>query len=277
MNKKWSLILVFALFLGQCKNSANGGKSPDPVDKAADSENKVILSIFDVALTNRDLKKFFKLQYADIFEQKNNDKLLSRLFDVFCEQQVIWFKAKQEGIQVGEDEITSYLGEIQSRRQDMDVDRQMIRNVLTVQKFLLATAYKDIAVGDDEDAAAAPAVAAVGAAPRHVLLAPKGHAAVAAGAGLDPDPHRVDQHGNGLQRPWAHARRRPRRGARSAGPVISAGGSGADDADEAAEAAPVLESHGSVHEREQRVVLAPPHVRPRDDPGAALAQNNCSG
>jgi len=152
MNKKWSLILVFALFLGQCKNPADGGKNPDPVEKAADSENKVILSIFDVALTNRDLKKFFKLQYADIFEQKNNDKLLSRLFDVFCEQQVIWFKAKQEGIQVGEDEITSYLGEIQSRRQDMDVDRQMIRNVLTVQKFLLATAYKDIEVGDDEAA-----------------------------------------------------------------------------------------------------------------------------
>jgi len=152
MNKKWSLILILALFLGQCKNQANGGKNPDPVEKAADSENKVILSIVDVALTNRDLKNFFKLQYADIFNQKNNDKLLSRLFDVFCEQQVIWFKAKQEGIQVEEDEITSYLREIQSRRQDMDVDRQMIRNVLTVQKFLLATAYRDIEVNDDEAA-----------------------------------------------------------------------------------------------------------------------------
>jgi len=152
MNKKWSLILILALFLGQCKNQANGGKNPDPVEKAADNENKVILSIVDVTLTNRDLKNFFKLQYADIFKQKNNDKLLSRLFDVFCEQQVIWFKAKQEGIQVEEYEITSYLREIQSRRQDMDVDRQMIRNVLTVQKFLLATAYRDIEVNDDEAA-----------------------------------------------------------------------------------------------------------------------------
>jgi len=150
MNKKWFFFLVFALFLAQCKNQSNGGKAPTPVDQAAANENKVILSIADVSLTNRDLKNFINLQYADIFEQKNNDKLLSRLFDVFCEQQIIWFKANHDDIQVGDDEITAYLKEVQSRRQDLDIDRQMIRNVLKVQKYLLAKAYKDIEVSDSE-------------------------------------------------------------------------------------------------------------------------------
>jgi len=150
MNKKWFFILVFALFLAQCKNQGHGGKAQAPVDPAAANESKVILAIADVTLTNRDLKNFLKLQYADIFEQKNSDKLLSRLFDVFCEQQVICFKAKQDGIQVGEDEISAYIQEVRSRRQDLDIDRQTIRNVLIVQKFLLAGAYRDIEVSDDE-------------------------------------------------------------------------------------------------------------------------------
>ncbi|MCJ7524224.1 MAG: peptidylprolyl isomerase, partial [Candidatus Aminicenantes bacterium] len=150
MNKKWFFILAFALFFGQCKNQSDGGKVPTPVDQAAASESKVILSITDVSLTNRDLKNFIKLQYSDVFEQKNNDKLLSRLFDVFCEQQIIWFKAKQSDIQVGGDEISAYLKEVQSRRPDLDIDRQMISNLLKVQKYLLVQAYKDIEVNDSE-------------------------------------------------------------------------------------------------------------------------------
>lgn len=150
MNKKWFFILVFAVFLTQCKNQAKSEKAPNPIDQAAASENKGILSIADMSLTNRDLKNFIKLQYADIFEQKNNDKLLSRLFDVFCEQQLICFKANQDGIQVGDDEISAYLREAQTKRQDLDLDRQMIGNVLKAQKYLLTTAYKDIEVSDTE-------------------------------------------------------------------------------------------------------------------------------
>ncbi|HUU05875.1 MAG TPA: peptidylprolyl isomerase [Patescibacteria group bacterium] len=150
MNKKWFFILVFVFFLAQCKKQSDVGKTPTPVDQAAASESKVILSIADVSLSNRDLKNFIKLQYSDVFEQKNNDKLLSRLFDIFCEQQIIWFKAKQSDIQVGDDEINATIKEVQSRRQDLDIDRQMIRNVLKVQKYLLAKAYKDIEVSDSE-------------------------------------------------------------------------------------------------------------------------------
>ena len=45
----------------------------------------------------------------------------------------------------------------------------------------------DVAIGDREDAAAAAAVAAVGAAARHVFLAPERRGAVAAVAGDDFD------------------------------------------------------------------------------------------
>jgi len=150
MSKKLFFILVFALLLGQCKNKAKNGEPPIAVDQVAASENKVILSIADVSLTNRDLKNFIQLQYADILEQKNNGKLLSRLFDVFCEQQLILFKANHEGVQVGDDEISAYLSEVQSRRQDLNIDRQLIGSVLKVQKYLLAKAYRYIEVSDGE-------------------------------------------------------------------------------------------------------------------------------
>ncbi len=60
------------------------------------------------------------------------------------------FKANQDGTQVEEDEIASYLKEVQSRRQDLAVDPALIRGVLKVQKYLLANAYKDIEVSDGE-------------------------------------------------------------------------------------------------------------------------------
>ena len=49
-------------------------------------------------------------------------------------------------------------------------------------------------VADQHDVAAAPAVAAVGPAARHVRLAPEADAAVAAAAALDPDPRLVVEH-----------------------------------------------------------------------------------
>jgi parvulin-like peptidyl-prolyl isomerase len=146
MNKKWAVFLLCAVFFSQCKKNSPGD-DPGPVaDPAAASAGKVILTIGSAVLNNQDLKNFIQLQYADIFEKKNNDKLLSRLFDVFCEQQVILFKAGQEGIQVGDDEVAAFLGEAQARGQAPTLDRELVRNTLKVQKFLLAGAYRDIDV-----------------------------------------------------------------------------------------------------------------------------------
>jgi parvulin-like peptidyl-prolyl isomerase len=150
MNRTWVVFLFLAVFFVQCKRSSGTGDVQPPVDPAAAVENKVILTIADASLTNRDLKNFIKLQYSDIFDKKDNDKLLSRLFDVFCEQQILLFKANQQGVQVGDEEITAYLGRVRSQRQDTAVDRGIVGNVLKVQKFLLAGAYRDIDVSDAE-------------------------------------------------------------------------------------------------------------------------------
>ena len=53
----------------------------------------------------------------------------------------------------------------------------------------------DARLGDHDDAAAVAAVAAVGPAARHVLLAAEAHAAVAAAAGFDFDGDAIDEHG----------------------------------------------------------------------------------
>jgi parvulin-like peptidyl-prolyl isomerase len=150
MNKKWVVFLFFAIFLVQCKRSAGTGEAQLPADPAAAGGKKIILTIADASLTNQDLKNFIRLQYSDIFEKKENDKLLSRLFDVFCEQQVILFKANQEGIQVGDDEVAAHISQIRSQPQDQALDRELVRNVLKVQKFLLSSAYKDVDVSDAE-------------------------------------------------------------------------------------------------------------------------------
>ena len=150
MNKKWVVFLCIAVFFCQCKKKSSADEPAPSADPVADGASNVILTIGGSALSNQDLKNFIQLQYADIFEKKNNDKLLSRLFDVFCEQQIILFKAAQEGIQVDDDEVTAFLGEAQLRGQAPTLDRELVRNSLKVQKYLLAAAYRDIDVSDAE-------------------------------------------------------------------------------------------------------------------------------
>lgn len=150
MNKKLVFIFIIAAFFAQCKNSSANRKTKETVDQATAAENKVVMAIGSISLTNRELKNFIKFQYADIFGQKNNDKLLSRLFDVFSEQQILLFKAEQANIQVSESEAAAYLQETQTRGRDLVVDAPLIRNMLKVQKYLLATVYMDIAVSDTE-------------------------------------------------------------------------------------------------------------------------------
>jgi len=150
MNKKWVVLLLLAVFFCQCKKNSPGDDSVSPADQLTNSEKKVILSIGSVTLANQDLKNFIQLQYMDIFEKKNNDKLLSRLFDVFCEQQVILFKANQEKVLVDDEEVTAFLGQARLRGQVPTLDRELVRNTLKVQKFLLAGAYRDIDVSDAE-------------------------------------------------------------------------------------------------------------------------------
>ncbi|HSQ35481.1 MAG TPA: peptidylprolyl isomerase [Candidatus Binatia bacterium] len=143
-------ILIVAVFFVHCDNSSAEKQAKKAADLATAVENQAVLVIGSISRTNRDLKSFFKLHYADIIAQKDNDKMLSRLFDVFCEQQILLFKAQQDNIQVSDLEVDDYLKGIQARRRDLVVDRAETLNVLKIQKYLLGNVYKDIAVSDAE-------------------------------------------------------------------------------------------------------------------------------
>ncbi|MBN2346496.1 MAG: peptidylprolyl isomerase [Candidatus Aminicenantes bacterium] len=153
MNKAWLLLLLTVLVCGQCKRKSGGDPAPPQADPVAVTDAKVILTIDGTTRTNRDLKRFIQLQYGDMVEKKDNGRLLSRLFDVFCEQQLILFEADRQGIQVGDDAVDAYIGEIQSRSKAVAIDQEIVRNVLKVQEYLLSEVYKDVAIGDAEVAA----------------------------------------------------------------------------------------------------------------------------
>ena len=150
MNKKLLFIFIIAAFFAHCDNSSAKKQEKNTADQVAAADNRVIMAIGSLVRTNRDLKNFIQLHYADIAEQKNNDKMLSRLFDVFYEQQILLFKAGQSNIQISEGEVADYVKQIQARRQDLVVDQPEILNVLKVQKYLLDNVYKDIVVSDAE-------------------------------------------------------------------------------------------------------------------------------
>ncbi len=143
------MITIMVFFAG-CDSSAAKKDTPPMDDPAAAQESKVIMNLGPFSVTNRDLKKFIQLHHADLIGKNNNGKLLSRLFDIFAEQQLILYTAGQIGIQVSESEVNDYLEGVRSKRQELVMDRETVKNALKVQKYLLANTYKDIEVSDDE-------------------------------------------------------------------------------------------------------------------------------
>jgi parvulin-like peptidyl-prolyl isomerase len=149
MKKLWVLLLVAALFSASCRKKpapAKGEAGTAPVSGAA----RVVLTVGGVDRTDQDLKRFVQLQYADGLKKREDAKLLSRLFDAFCEQQLILHQAEREGTLVGDDEIAAFLEEARSRGRTPAFDREMVRGALKVQKYLLDSVYRDIDVPEAE-------------------------------------------------------------------------------------------------------------------------------
>jgi parvulin-like peptidyl-prolyl isomerase len=149
MKKLWVLLLVAAAFSASCRKKT----APAKGEAGAASDTgpaRVVLTIGAVKRTNEDLRRFVQLQYADGLKQQEDAKLLSRLFDVFCEQQLILHQAERQGTQVGDGEVAAFLDEARSRGQTPAFDREMVRDALKVQKYLLANVYHDIDVPDAE-------------------------------------------------------------------------------------------------------------------------------
>src|SRR5271166_5915061 len=137
-------------------------------------------------------------------------------------------------------------------------------------------------VAHDEHIAAAPAVAAVGTAARHVRFAAEAHAAVAAGSGLDVDPRAIVQHADhrdsrtdAIRRARARRDRRPA-AARLAAALCAARSAllGVGQHADHATAPAAGELHGACGARVERVVFADADAGARLEAGAALAHDD---
>lgn len=109
----------------------------------------VVLQIGDHALTNEAFKEFVRLQYASAAQTAANNRLLSRLFDQFVEQELLLYQARRENVTISDEEIADYDKQLPDNPQST-AQRPNIRNVLMVQKFLYFRVYQDIHVTDRE-------------------------------------------------------------------------------------------------------------------------------
>lgn len=111
-------------------------------------EKKIILTINNKNITNKDLKNFIKSHYPETSDIENNAKLTSRVFDTFIEQQVILYIVNQENIQVDQTEVSNYLN---SKHLPADeVNEPSVINGVKAQKYLYFKIYKHIKVTDEE-------------------------------------------------------------------------------------------------------------------------------
>jgi parvulin-like peptidyl-prolyl isomerase len=147
--KKWLLVGIWFFFiLFSCKTSEQ-----DQAKKKNGDEllfRKQIISIDHTSLTNEDLKNFIKIQYPDLAEKKDDQKMLSRLFDLFVKHQLVLYKADQEKLTVSEDEYANYLKTAEIAKNGGATERRSIEDLIKVQKYLMIDVYKDIAVSEKE-------------------------------------------------------------------------------------------------------------------------------
>ena len=148
MKKRLFVGVWFFFFLFSCKTSEH-----DPAKKKNGDETlfqKPILYIDHTSLTNEDLKNFIKIQYPDLAEKKDDQKMLSRLFDIFIKHQLILYEADEEKLTISEDEYANYLKTTEIANNGSATERRSIENFIKVQKYLMLKVYKDIAVSEKE-------------------------------------------------------------------------------------------------------------------------------
>src|SRR5579884_1096757 len=126
-----------------------------------------------------------------------------------------------------------------------------------------------VLAGPQNHVAAAPAVAAAGAAPRNVLLPPERETAIAAIARLDSDYGFIDKCRHASKQQWPRVRRpRPPDPSAAALSLFRA------NADELAHPPAIAKHHHAGDAGVQRVVLAAAHVLARLVHRAALPNQN---
>ena len=115
--------------------------------KARELDRKTILSINDKTFSNRDFKLFIEKQYSNHDSLQENNSLLSRIFDMYFEQELIFEKIETAKVNLDEVEVKEFLNTLQL---DEDFQSELIRDNLKIQKYLYFTLYNNISVSENE-------------------------------------------------------------------------------------------------------------------------------
>lgn len=110
-------------------------------------DRKIILSINNKTFSNRDFKLFIEKQYSNLDSLQKNNSLLSRIFDMYLEQELIFEKIEDAKVNLDEVEVKEFLNTLQI---DEDFQSELIRDNLKIQKYLYFTLYNHINVSENE-------------------------------------------------------------------------------------------------------------------------------
>ncbi len=144
--KRFFLVLLLAGVCWQCsKQRQDPSASGQPVPPA---DSRVVLRIGTTSFSNEDLKNYLKATYADLSGSDSHPQLLSRLFDLFVERQLILAKAQAEGMTVPASEVDASVQGLDLK--GAAIDPRQLRESVLAQKFIDQRVYSGITVTDAE-------------------------------------------------------------------------------------------------------------------------------
>lgn len=145
------VIILFILHAG-CKHDAaqkkDAGRDQDEVQANEALDKALILQVNKTRYTNKDLKRYIRINYPELMKTKDNLRLLSRIFDMFIEYGISLSIDALAEIKVKPEEYENYITQLAIPKEK--IDRASIINSVKLQKYLEATVYKGIDVGKEE-------------------------------------------------------------------------------------------------------------------------------
>jgi len=142
-------VLWILLLVGLCVQCSRHRESvPANQQKTPAPDSRLILQIGTTTFSNDDLKGYLKATYADLSSSDRHPQLLSRLFDLFVERQLVLARARAEGVTVPQAEIDVAVKGLDLKGAAID-PRQLTESMLA-QKFLDQRVYAGVVVTDAE-------------------------------------------------------------------------------------------------------------------------------
>ncbi|MCK4835556.1 MAG: peptidyl-prolyl cis-trans isomerase [Candidatus Aminicenantes bacterium] len=143
-------LITLVLFQWCCSDHSASTEKGD-LDKrdtpSLQVDTQEILVVGNKHFTNSNLKEFIKNQYPDIASSYNNHNLLSRLFDIFIEQEVILYEIEKDKINLDKIETKDFMETLQI---ETKLKSRHFNEKLKTQKYLYFKIYQEIKVTDKE-------------------------------------------------------------------------------------------------------------------------------